>query len=66
MSEPESPGDTRRNIEASMMNYAANKELFEGAARQHAEMQKIQFDAYVKAGFTPVQALELVKDRGRN
>lgn len=61
MSEPQSPQETRRQIEAAMMNYEANKEIFEVAATQQAEMKKFQFDAYVKAGFSPAQALELVK-----
>lgn len=61
MSEPESPKETRRQIEAAMMNYQANKEIFEIAAIQQAEMKKFQFDAFVKAGFSPEQALELIK-----
>jgi hypothetical protein len=61
MTELESPSETRRQLEASMQNYSVNQELFETAAAQQAEMQKIQFDAYVKAGFTSAQALELVK-----
>lgn len=64
MSKPETPDEIRRNMEAAMRNYSVNKEVFEVAAGQHAEMVKTQFDSYVKAGFTPAQALELVKGKG--
>lgn len=58
------PMETRKEIEAAMKNYAANKELFEMSVAQHSEMLYTSYRALMEAGFTEAQALEIVKARG--
>ena len=58
------PMETRKYMEAAMKNYAANKEIYEMAVNQQAEMIQTSYRALIGAGFTETQALEIIKARG--
>jgi hypothetical protein len=51
-------------VEKSTRDLLLNQEVIEMQQKPIAQMLKSKFDALVSAGFTPDQALEIVKVRG--
>jgi len=58
------PGMNKEQMEAVLRDVIENQELTIAAMGPVAEMLKAKFDALVKSGFTPEQALDIIKARG--